>query len=80
MQLTAHDLRILQHASTDVQGCLTYTLSAEGSLLLQGRGLAQPLPAGDSLPKLEQIGLVSRGLHRTLVLTPQGWDVVRDLV
>jgi hypothetical protein len=45
-----------------------------------GKGEPSPLPAEGSLPKLEEMGLLSRELSRSYVLTPRGWDEVRGLI
>lgn len=80
MQLTRQDLQILRQASRDAQGRLSYALSPEGSLVVLGGEGVQPLAAGESVPRLERFGLLSRAVSHTLVLTPEGWDMVRDLV
>lgn len=79
MQLTRHDLLVLQQASRDAQGRLSYGLSSEGSLIVRGGNGGQALVASESVPRLERFGLLSRALSRTLVLTPEGWEVVRGL-
>jgi len=77
MSLTAHDRRILHLAARSPEGRLTFHLDADGSIALLGPGEVQPLPAEDSLPRLEELGLMSRAVSRSYVLTPAGWDEVR---
>ena len=79
MQLTDHDLRILHLASLDAEGRLSFQITAEGSIALLGKGGTHPLPAKDSFPKLEEMGLVSREVSRSYVLTPEGWEAVRSM-
>ena len=77
MQLTAHDQKILRLAAKDAEGCLTFYIAEDGSIALLGRGETQPLPAEDSFPKLEEMGIMSREVSRTYVLTPLGWDTLK---
>jgi hypothetical protein len=76
MQLTAHDLSILHLAARDIEGRLSFYIAEDGSIALLGKGVARPLFAEDSLPKLEELGLVSRDVSRTYVLTPEGWEAL----
>lgn len=76
MHLTPHDLRILHLASLDAEGRLSFHIAEDGSIALQGGGNGDCLSAGDSLPKLEEWGLLSRQVGRTYVLTPEGWERV----
>lgn len=80
MLLTSHDLRILKLASHDAEGRLTFHITEEGSIALSGKGEPEPLPADGSLPKLEEMGLLSREVSRSYVLTPKGWEEVRSLI
>lgn len=80
MPLTSHDLSILRLAARDVEGRLTFFISEDGSIALLGKGETQPLLAEDSLPKLEELGLLSREVSRSYVLTPEGWEAVRGVV
>lgn len=80
VQLTSHDRCVLHLASRDAEGRLGFYLDEDGVITLLGKGESQPVPAEESLPKLEEGGLLSRGLSRTYVLTPQGWETVRELV
>jgi hypothetical protein len=77
MPLTAHDRRILHLAARSTEGRLTFCLKEDGSVVLMGMGEDRPLPAQDSIPRLEQLGLMSRAVNRSYVLTPAGWDQVR---
>ena len=77
MHLTAHDQKILRLAAKDAEGCLTFFIAEDGSIALLGRGETQPLPAEDSFPKLEEMGIMSREVGRTYVLTPLGWDALK---
>ncbi len=77
MHLTAHDQKILRLAAKDAEGCLTFFIAEDGSIALLGRGETQPLPAEDSFPKLEEMGMMSREVGRTYVLTPLGWDALK---
>ena len=74
LQLTDHDLRILQMASRDLEGRVTFSLSDEGVLTLARARSGETLPAEDSLSRLEAFGLLRRVPNRAYVLTPQGWD------
>lgn len=78
MQLTPHDLRILHLAAQDAEGRLTFHITDEGAIALQGCGSRESLPAGDSLPKLDEWGLLSLQVHRSYVLTPEGWEAIRQ--
>lgn len=78
MHLTSHDHRILRLAARDGEGRLRFFIAEDGAIALVGRGEEGPVPAEDSLPKLEEMGLLSRELSRSYVLTPEGWDEVRD--
>jgi hypothetical protein len=78
MQLTPHDLHVLQLASRDAEGRLTFYIAEDGSIALMGKGEAKPMFAEDSLPKLEDLGLMTRELSRSYVLTPEGWEAVRN--
>lgn len=80
MQLTAHDLHILRLATRDVGGRLTFCIAEDGSIALMGKGDEGPVSAEGSLPKLEEMGLLSREISRSYVLTPKGWDEVCGLV
>lgn len=80
MQLTSHDRCVLHLASRDVEGRLGFYLDEEGVITLLGKGESLPVPAEGSLPKLEEGGLLSRGLSHSYVLTPKGWETVRELV
>jgi len=77
MQLTSHDLRILQLASRDIEGRLTFRIAEDGSIALQGTGSPEPVAAEGSLPKLEEVGLLNREVSRSYVLTDEGWAVVK---
>ena len=77
MQLTSHDHRILQLASQDSQGRLTFRIAEDGSIALQGQGSPDPVAAEGSLPKLEELGFLSREVSRSYVLTDEGWAVVK---
>ena len=79
MQLTSHDLHILHLASRDAEGRLTFYITEDGSIALVRKGEAHPVLAEDSLPRLEEMGLVSREVSRSYVLTPDGWEAVRGL-
>ncbi|GLH72897.1 hypothetical protein GETHLI_13990 [Geothrix limicola] len=78
MHLTSHDLRILRLAACDGEGRLGFFIGEDGAIALVGRGQAVPIPADESLPKLEEMGLLSRELSRSYVLTPEGWDALRQ--
>lgn len=80
MHLTPHDLRILRLATRDAEGRLTFFIDEDGSIALVGKGEQASLPAKESLPKLEEMGLLSREVSRSYVLTPRGWDEVRSFV
>lgn len=80
MPLTDHDFRILHLATRDVEGRLSFYIGEDGSIALTAKGELNPVPAEGSLPKLEEMGLLSRELSRSYVLTPQGWDAVRSLL
>jgi hypothetical protein len=80
MPLTSHDLRILQLASRDAQGRLTFCITEEGAIALLGTGEPQPVSAEEALPKLEELGLLRRAVGRSYILTPAGWEAVRELV
>ncbi len=80
VQLTSHDRCVLHLASRDAEGRLGFDLDEEGVITLLAKGETQAVPAEESLQKLEEGGLLSRGLCRTYVLTPKGWEAVRDLV
>lgn len=75
MQLTSHDLRILQLASKDEDGRLSFRIAEDGSIALQRPGDPCTLRAESSLPKLEELGLLSREPSRSYVLTGEGWAV-----
>jgi hypothetical protein len=75
--LTPHDLRILQLAAQDPEGCLTFYITQDGSIALLGTGAFEPLPAEDSFPRLEELGYLRREVSCTFVLTPSGWDAVQ---
>lgn len=77
MHLTPHDLRVLRLASQDAEGRLTFFITEDGSIALRGKGEPEPLPAEDSLPKLDEWGLLSREVSRSYILTPEGWDAVK---
>lgn len=77
MHLTDHDLTILHLAAKDAEGCLTFYMAEDGCIALLGAGESQPLLAEDALPKLEELGLLSREVSRTYVLTPEGWERVQ---
>ncbi len=76
--LTSHDLCILHLASQDVEGRLGFHVTDEGTLTLLGVGASGALCGEDSFPRLVELGLLARGLSKTFILTPGGWDVVRD--
>ena len=76
MPLTPHDLRILHLASHDAEGRLSFHLAGDGSIALLARGSAEPLPGEDSFPRLEDLGLMTRAVRWSYVLTPEGWEVV----
>lgn len=78
MDLTPHDLTILHLAARDAEGRLTFYIAEDGSIALVGKGEATPLLAEDALPKLEELGLLSREVSRSYVLTPDGWDAVKQ--
>jgi len=80
MLLTSHDLRILQLASRDAEGRLTFGITEEGAIALMGKGEPHPVYAEDALPKLEELGLLTREVSRSYVLTPNGWEAVRGLI
>lgn len=77
--LTPHDLCILHLASRDVEGRLGFHVTEEGSLTLLGFGATGALEGEDSFPRLVELGLLARGMGRTFVLTPGGWDAIRDM-
>jgi hypothetical protein len=79
MHLTAHDQAVLRLASQDAEGCLTCFITEDGSIALKGKRAAHLLRAEDSLPKLEELGLLIREVSRSYVLTPQGWESVEAL-
>ena len=76
--LTSHDLRILHLASQDVEGRLAFHVTEDGTLTLLGVGATGALAGEDSFPRLVELGLLARGMSRTFILTPGGWDVIRD--
>lgn len=78
MDLTSHDMTILRLAARDAEGRLTFFIAEDGSIALLGKGETRPLLAEDSLPKLEEAGLLSREVSRSYVLTPEGWEAVRE--
>jgi len=80
VQLTSHDRCVLHLASRDAEGRLGFYLDEEGVITLLCKGEVQPVPAEESLPKLEQGGLLTRDLSHSYVLTPKGWETVRELV
>lgn len=80
MQLTCHDRCVLHLASRDAEGRLGFSLDEEGLVTLLGKGETQAVPAGESLSKLEAFGMLNRDLSRSYVLTPKGWETVRELV
>lgn len=80
VRLTSHDRCVLHLAARDVEGRLDFFLDEEGQISLLGQGETQPVPAGESLPKLEECGLLGLGLGHSYVLTPEGWETVRELV
>jgi len=80
MQLTSHDRCVLHLASRDAEGRLGFYLDEEGVVKLLGKGETQAVPAEESLPKLEEGGLLSLDLSHSYVLTPKGWETVRALV
>ena len=77
--LTSHDLSILHLASLDAEGRLGFAVADDGSLTLLGFGATGALVGEDSFPRLVELGLLARGINRTFILTPGGWDEVRDL-
>jgi hypothetical protein len=77
MNLSDHDLQILCLAARDVEGRLGFTITEEGSIQLSGFGDASPLAPEETLPRLVERGLLARGLNRTYVLTPGGWEAVK---
>lgn len=79
MPLTAHDQRILHLASRDAEGRLTFSITEYGAIALKGKGEGPTLLAEESLPKLEELGLLTRELGRSYVLTPEGWDAVQAM-
>lgn len=74
--LTFHDVRVLRLASEDPEGRLFFSIAEDGSILLAGAGGGPPLPAEDAFPRLEELGLLSRDVSRSFVLTPLGWDAL----
>lgn len=76
MPLTPHDLRILNLASRDVEGRLGFHLTEDGSIAVLAGGTAESLPGEDSFPRLEDLGLMTRAVRWSYVLTPEGWEVV----
>ncbi len=76
MQLTSHDRCVLHLASRDAEGRLGFYLDEDGVITLVGKGDVDPVPAEESLPKLEEGGLLSLDLCRSYVLTPKGWEAV----
>jgi len=78
MPLTAHDWCILHLAARSPEGCLTFYIEADGSIALLGKDQDLPLLAEDSLPRLEQLGLLILAVNRSYFLTPKGWDEVRE--
>lgn len=76
MALTPHDLLILRLATRDAEGRLTFYIAGDGTIALVGKGTSTPVSADDSLPRLEELGLLLRERSRSYVLTPQGWDAL----
>lgn len=79
MLLTPHDRLILRLATRDAEGRLTFYLAGDGSIALVGKGASLPVSAGDSLPRLEELGLLKRERNRSYVLTPEGWEAAREM-
>lgn len=79
MRLTSHDRCVLHLAARDAEGRLDFFLDEEGMITLLGKGETLAVPAGESLPKLEEGGLLILGLRHSYVLTPEGWEAVREL-
>ena len=77
MQLTPRDLSILRLAARDVEGRLPFYITEDGSIALLGKGETIPLLAEDSLPRMDEMGLVTREVSRSYVLTPAGWEASR---
>jgi hypothetical protein len=76
MPLSAHDLQILDLAATSPEGRIGFRLSEEGTLQFLPAGRPGPVPAGDALPRLDDLGYLRREVNRSYVLTPEGWDAV----
>ena len=76
MQLTSHDRCVLHLASRDAEGRLGFYMDEDGVITLVGKGELVAVPAEESLPKLEEVGLLSLDLSRSYVLTPKGWEAV----
>lgn len=75
---TPHDLRVLRLASRDPEGRLFFFIAEDGSILLAGAGEDPPLAAEDAFPRLEEMGLLLRDVSRSFVLTPLGWETLRE--
>jgi hypothetical protein len=78
MPLSAHDLQILSLAAVSPEGRIGFGLSEEGTLQFLPAGRPGPVPAGDALPRLDRLGFLRREVNRSYVLTPEGWDAVRE--
>lgn len=77
MRLSTHDLQILDLAAVSLEGRIGFGISEEGTLQLYPAGRAVPVPAGDTLPRLERLGCLKRDVNQSYVLTPEGWDLAR---
>ncbi|GLH71224.1 hypothetical protein GETHPA_27570 [Geothrix rubra] len=78
MRLSPHDLQILDLAAISPEGRIGFGLSEEGTLQFLPAGRPAPVPAGDALPRLDDLGYLRREVNRSYVLTPEGWDAVRE--
>ncbi len=76
MRLSTHDLQILDLAAVSLEGRIGFGISEEGTLQLYPAGRAVPVPAGDTLPRLERLGCLKREINQSYVLTPEGWEAV----
>ncbi|HEX9008991.1 MAG TPA: hypothetical protein VF804_01400 [Holophagaceae bacterium] len=76
MPLSAHDLQILDLAAVSPEGRIGFGISEEGTLQFYPTDRPSPVPAGDALPRLDDLGYLRREVNRSYVLTPRGWDAV----
>ncbi len=74
MHVTEHDLRILRLAAAHPEGRIGFDISPVGTLRFIPLTSAPEVEAEDALPKLEDMGLLKREIHRSYVLTPEGWE------